>query len=303
MSSEFPNALANALQTAETYHQIFSSANFQEMQKSALAMAKQLDTICASIKENGPQFIESAKAVQESLSESLKLIRVTSDSISAALQESELIDVLRKYQQDKLKDDAFSSAELLEMMVAAAIEAINIPDYPQDSDESNYVDINRDVAEKYHIFKPSTAQTEEKTVKINIVKYLKVLGAILSSVATIRDFMPSTESELLKIQIEQNQTMIEQKQTIIDQNQTMIEQNQTIIDQNQTHIKLDNQRNELMESRNKIINEIFQASYFTPSYRAAVSLLIQNSLEVQDAEFQDCPALPDTEQMSGHLPE
>ncbi|MFR7661739.1 MAG: hypothetical protein ACLUZ0_01330 [Coprococcus sp.] len=162
MSSEFPNALANALQTAETYHQIFASANFQEMQKSALAMAKQLDTICASIKENGPQFIESAKAVQESLSESLKLIRVTSDSISTGLQESGLIDVFRKYQQDKLKDDAFSGAELLEMMVAAAIEAISIPDSPQDSNESNYVDIDRNVAEKYHIFKPSTAQTEEK---------------------------------------------------------------------------------------------------------------------------------------------
>lgn len=293
MSSEFPNALANALQTAETYHQIFSSANFQEMQKSALATAKQLDAICASIKENGPQFIESAKAVQESLSESLKLIRVTSDSISTTLQESGLIDAFRKYQQDKLKDDAFSGAELLEMMVAAAIEAINIPDYPQDSDESNYVDIDRDVAEKYHMVQPATVLSSEKTTKINVGILLTIFGLILDISSIV---LPSTESELLKIQIEQNQTMIEQNQTIIDQNQTMIEQNQT-------HIKLDNQRNELMESRNKIINEIFQASYFTPSYRAAVSLLIQNSLEVQDAEFQDCPALPDTGQMSGHLPE
>lgn len=303
MSSEFPNALANALQTAETYHQIFASANFQEMQKSALAMAKQLDTICASIKENGPQFIESAKAVQESLSESLKLIRVTSDSISTGLQESGLIDVFRKYQQDKLKDDAFSGAELLEMMVAAAIEAINIPDSPQDSNESNYVDIDRNVAEKYHIFKPSTAQTEEKTVKINIVKYFNILYTILSLVATIRDFMPSTESKLLKIQIEQNQTIIEQDQTMIEQNQTIIEQNQMIIEQNQTKIELDQHRNELLENRNKIIDEIFQASHFTPSHREAMALLIQHSLEVQDAEFQDCPALPDTEQMSGHLPE
>lgn len=303
MSSEFPNALANALQTAETYHQIFASANFQEMQKSALAMAKQLDTICASIKENGPQFIESAKAVQESLSESLKLIRVTSDSISTGLQESGLIDVFRKYQQDKLKDDAFSGAELLEMMVAAAIEAISIPDFPQDSNESNYVDIDRNVAEKYHIFKPSTAQTEEKTVKINIVKYFNILYTILSLVATIRDFMPSTESKLLKIQIEQNQTIIEQDQTMIEQNQTIIEQNQMIIEQNQTKIELDQHRNELLENRNKIIDEIFQASHFTPSHREAMALLIQHSLEVQDAEFQDCPALPGTKQMSGHLPE
>lgn len=140
---------------------------------------------------------------------------------------------------------------------------------------------------------PATVLSSEKTTKINVGILLTIFGLILDISSIV---LPSTESELLKIQIEQNQTMIEQNQTIIDQNQTMIEQNQT-------HIKLDNQRNELMESRNKIINEIFQASYFTPSYRAAVSLLIQNSLEVQDAKFQDCPALPDTEQMSGHLPE
>lgn len=286
MSSESPNALVNALQSAETYHQIFVSANFQEMQKSALAMAKQLDIICASIKESSPQFIESAKAVQESLSESLKLIRATSDSISTALQESELIDVFRKYQQDKLKDDAFSGAELLEMMIAAAIEAINFPDYPQDCDDSYRVDIDRNVAEKYHMVQPATVLSSEKTIKINVGTLLTIFGLILD---ISNRALPSTESKLLKIQIEQNQTIIEQ--------------NQTIIDQNQTHIELDNQRNELLENRNKIIDEIFQASHLTPSYRAAVSLLIQNSLEVQDAEFQDYPALLDTEQMSGHLPE
>lgn len=293
MSSEFPNALANALQTAETYHQIFASSNFQEMQKSALAMAKQLDTICASIKENGPQFIESAKAVQESLSESLKLIRVTSDSISTALQESELIDVLRKYQRDKLKDDAFSGAELLEMMIAAAIEAINFPDSSQDCDESNYVDIDCDVAEKYRMVQPATVLSSKKTIKINVGRLLTILELILDISPLV---LPSAESKLLKIQIDQNQTMIEQNQTIIDQNQT-------IIDQNQTQIELNQQRNELLEDRNKIIDEILQASHLTPSHRAAVALLIQNSLEVQDAEFQDCPAFPDTEQMSEHLPE
>ena len=90
---------------------------------------------------------------------------------------------------------------------------------------------------------------------------------------------------------------------MIEQNQTIIDQNQTIIDQNQTQIELNQQRNELLEDRNKIIDEILQASHLTPSHRAAVALLIQNSLEVQDAEFQDCPAFPDTEQMSEHLPE
>lgn len=214
MSSESPNALANANKLSKTYQEL-SDFSAHQLAECVLAGNKQLNALSNAIKETMSLYTESAQALNQTIFQTMHDISLMSssmsDSMADVLRDSDIFEYLRQYSQDVLKNTTRITAESFQNMIQTTIKTVHLP---ADFDESDYVIVNRKIAEKYCMTKVSSTSPDNTPIKLDTSNLLALIAIILETLFFILGQSSSAKEQASTEEF--RQTVIELLREILD---------------------------------------------------------------------------------------